>query len=62
MFLMPSASIFSQVSDLSLLGNLAESIPGSMEDTGTESQDQADDNDDDASRFNQETYFQDENY
>ena len=62
MFLMPSASIFSQVSDLSLLCNLAESIPGSMEDTGTESQDQADDNDDDASRFNQETNFQDENY
>ena len=62
MCLMPSTSVFSQVSDLSLLGNLSESIPGSMQDSETETQNQTDDNEDDELRFNQETSFEDENY
>ena len=62
MFLISWAPVFSQVADLSLLSNLSESIPGSMEDTDTTTQDEADENDDDASRLNLEDNFEDANY
>ena len=62
MFLMPWAPVFSQVSDLSLLGNLTDSIPGSIGNSETESEDQLNENDIDTQRFNQETNFEDENY
>ena len=62
MFLMPWASVFSQVSDLSLLSNLTESIPGSTMNSEEKSDDQVGDNNIDTLRLDQETNFEDENY
>ena len=60
MFLMPWASVFSQVSDLSLLSNLTESIPGSTMNSEEKSDDQVGENNIDTLRLDQETNFEDE--
>ena len=52
MLSMPCASVFSQVSDLSLLSSLTEAIPGSIGDSETESEDQTDGNAKDSLRLN----------
>ena len=62
MLSMPCASVFSQVSDLSLLGNLTGAIPGSVVGEETESEDQTGENEKGSLRLNQETNFEDENY
>ena len=62
LFLMPCASIFSQVSDLSMLGSLTGAIPGVTEDSKTASESQTDDFEKDSQRINQDADFEDENY
>ena len=62
MFLVPFAPVFAQVSDLALLGNLTEAIPGVNGGSQTESEDQLNKEEKDSSRLKQETNFQDINY
>ena len=61
MFLMPCASVFSQVSDLAILGGLTEAIPGVTADSETESEDQTTIQKD-SLRLNRAADFEDENY
>ena len=62
LFLMPCASILSQVSDLSLLENLTGVRSGVTEDRKLASEEQTGDTERDSQRINQDVNFEDENY